>query len=363
MTKIGLDISGGDFGPEVRIEGVVDAMELENDLEMFLYGNKKLIEEILDEYTLATETLDRIEIVNSKDDISMATKDINAVKNNREASMSLLLEDLVLNEEGESIIDAGITAGNTGVGVIGAKRKIKTLNVGGIRFGQALAAFIPKKNGGETLMLDFGATVMGNNEKKIIKAYLNNALMAVSYLKSTGIENPKIGLINIGEEESKGSKEIQEVYKKLKELFGDIFIGNIEGDNLLNTEADILLTDAVTGNNMLKTAKGIGRNIKEDFKELFENDLLLKVVYFFKKIKFKNLFKKYESKETGAALCLGLKNSFYITHGSSDPKLIKHAILRAYEYSNNGIRKKMREELENLVINLPEELKKEVWNK
>jgi len=350
---------GGELWQEEMLKWVVGAIKAFDDFEMYLYWNNEIITKILDKYNLDTNLLNRIEIVDSEDDIKMDTKDINAVRKKVKASMSRLISDLVLInwfDEFGSVIDWWITAWNTWVWIMWAKREIKSLNVEWIRFWQAMAAFIPKTNWWKTLMLDFWASVMWNTEQKVVKTYLNNTLMAIAYLKASWIKNPTIWLMNIWEEESKWSKELQVVYKKLKEMLWENFIWNVEWNNLLTTKADILITDATTWNHMLKVAEWLVKNIFTDFMKKANGDKNLEKIIF-------EVFEKYNSKETWAALCLWLKNNFYITHWNSDSELIKHAILRAREDIINWTRIKLVEELQNLIKWLPSKLKKEVWNK
>ena len=363
MIKIWLDVSGWDKWPEARIEWAIKALEIEHKLEMILYWNKTHIEEILNDHLLFYSLSSRIEIVNSENDIPMDTKDNDWVKNNKKASMSLLIKDLVLDKEWKSILDAWITAWNTWVWIMGSFRKIKTLKIDSLKLWQALGAFIPNQHWTETLVMDFWATIMWNTKEKIVKAYLSNAMLGISYLKSRWIENPKLWLINIWEEESKWSLELQEVYKKLKELVWDNFVWNIEWTEILNTHADILLTDATTWNHILKMWEWVVKNIWGELKKLFESNIFFKIIGLLVKTKIKEIFSKYESKETGGALTLWLNNLFYITHWTADSELIKFAVLNAYRDAEKWVRKKIKNELELLVKSLPEELREEVWKK
>lgn len=363
MKKIWLDVSGWDRWPEVRVEWAIMAILQEHDFNMVLYWNKIIIDKIIALHGLSEPTKERIEVINSTGDIPMDTDDKKAVSKNKESSMSLLLDDLKPDWEWLSKLDAWITAWNTWVWVLWALSKLWSLKVNWIKLWQAMWAFIPKQNWWETFVLDFWATILWNTKEKIVKAYLSNALMAISYLKARWIVNPKLWLINIWEEENKWSEELQEVYKKLKELFWDDFIWNIEWNLILNNDADILLTDATTWNHLLKMWEWVVKNVWVDLKKLFNSSIFFKIIGFLIKPKLREIFRKYESKKTGWAITLWVNNLFYITHWSADSELIKYSILRAYEDAEKWVREKTRDELELLISSLPEEFRIEVWNK
>ena len=210
-----------------------------------------------------------------------------------------------------------------------------TLLVGRIRGidRPALAGILPAYKS-RLVLIDSGA----NTNCKPLNL-LQFTQMSSIYIRNTfGVAHPKIGLLNIGTEETKGNELVRESYKLLKEKSKELninFIGNIEGREAFSGEVDAVVTDGFTGNVFLKTAEGLGKLVKITLKESFTKSLSAKISYLVAKKPIKELSKAMDYKSYGGALFLGVKKPVVKAHGSSDEKLFEFTIKQAESFVNN----------------------------
>jgi glycerol-3-phosphate acyltransferase PlsX len=337
--KIILDAMGGDNAPDATIRGAVRASQ-EVDSQIILVGNKDIINSKIKEFY----GKDTIEEVSSKLSIRHATEQIEmediptvAIKHKKDSSMVVGF-NMLREDEG----DVFISAGNSGALLTGA-----TLLVGRIKGidRPAIAPVLPAYHG-NVMLMDAGA----NTNCKVINL-IQFAQMADIYLQNVlGKENPRIGLLNIGTEPTKGNELIKETYQYLtehSEELGINFIGNIEGRDCFTGEVDAVITDGFTGNVFLKTVEGFGKLVKTNLTEsLKKNPLtMLGAIPAMPAI---NAFKKtMDYKEYGGALFLGVKKPVVKAHGSSDEYLFYFTIKQAERFVNSGATEKMQAEFEN----------------
>ena len=174
--------------------------------------------------------------------------------------------------------------------------------------------------------------------------------MANIYLqKIYNIEKPKIGLLNIGTEETKGNDLVKESYQLLKEKAEELdinFIGNVEGREAFSGEIDAIVTDGFTGNIFLKTTEGLGKFVKRSLKESFTQDIFTKLSYLIARKPIKSLSKAMDYKSYGGALFLGVKKPVVKAHGSSDEKLFEYTLKQAEKFVENKAVEKMKEAFE-----------------
>ncbi len=299
--RIGLDIMGGDRAPSEIIEGALLALkELEVDLVAF--GNEEIIR----------EKLKGVEIVNSSDDLKMDSKPLEVLRK-KSSSMHLGLQHL---KEGK--IDAFVSAGGTGPLFLGATSIVGKIE--GIE-RPALAVPVPSING-FTILIDNGANVTVRPEH-----LLDFAIMGMAYAKILGRENPKVGLLNVGEEDIKGTDVVKEAYKLLKERLGDSFYGNVEGRDINTGVVDVVVTDGFTGNVAMKTMEGVGKLVSAALKRsIKESGVFSMMGAAMMKKAFENFKKLLDAREYGGAFILGVNGIVVKAHGNSDRLAIKNAI-------------------------------------
>lgn len=241
--KIGLDMMGGDFAPLEAVKGLQQYLSASTTpATLFLFGDEARIQPLLDEYHLPTE---RFKIVHAPQVIGMHEHPTKALKEKQQSSIAVGFGYLA-----KGVIDAFISAGNTGAMLVGSMYALKTIE-GVLR--PTISTIIPKDNGGTGLLLDVGLNADCKPE------HLNQfAVLGSLYSKHIlGIERPRVGLINIGEEEGKGNILAQATYPLLKENSAIHFVGNVEGRDVLLDKADVMVCEGFTGNIILKLAESI----------------------------------------------------------------------------------------------------------
>ena len=333
-----LDAMGGDNAPEATIRGAIKAIK-EIDSEIVLIGNEEIINEKIKEIykkNSISEISDKIKIYNTTEVIVMEDIPTQAIKHKKDSSMVVGFN---LLKEGKG--DVFISAGNSGALLTGA-----TLLVGRIKGidRPALAPILPsyKKS---VMLMDAGA----NTNCKVVNL-VQFAQMSNVYLKNVcGIKNPKIGLLNIGTEETKGNDLVKETYKELKEnaeSLGINFVGNIEGRDAFTGEIDAVITDGFTGNVFLKTVEGFGKLVKKSLLESIKKNILSIIASVPALPAIKRFAKTMDYKEYGGALFLGVKKPVVKAHGSSDEKLFYYTIKQAENFAKSGAINKLVEQFE-----------------
>ena len=336
--KILLDAMGGDNAPDATIKGAIKASK-EINSEIILIGNEELINSKVKEFygkEKISDITDKIKIKNTTETIEMEDTPTVAIKQKKDSSMVVGFKML---KEGEG--DVFISAGNSGALLTGA-----TLLVGRIKGidRPAIAPMLPayKKS---FMLMDAGA----NTHCKPLNL-VQFAQMSTIYLKNTfGIKNPKIGLLNIGTEETKGNDLVKETYNLLKENseeYGINFIGNVEGRDCFSGEVDAVITDGFTGNVFLKTTEGLGKLVKRNLSESLKKNILTTIGAIPCLPAIKRFAKTMDYKEYGGALFLGVKKPVVKAHGSSDEYLFYFTLKQAENFVKSGAVEKMKEEFE-----------------
>ncbi len=329
--KIVIDVMGSDKGSDALVTGAVRALNELSDLEVVLVGDSGEIEKILRREK--AEGNDRIRVVHTTEVIDMHESPTLAFRRKKDSSMSVML-DLLQKGEG----DAGLSAGSTGAVLAGSTFVLKRIK--GIR-RPALAPCLPTKSG-YSLLIDCGANVVCNPEDMVQFGFMGACYMR----KLMGIENPRVGLINNGAEDSKGTPMHVEAYQMLKEAHAQgliNFVGNIEGRDIALGGADVLVTDGFTGNVVLKTYEGLGLYLVGILKGMFYKSIFTKIAALLVKSGLDDLKKTMDYKKVGGAPLLGIAKPVIKAHGSSDPEATVSAIHQAYKYVNSGILEEITE--------------------
>ena len=327
--KILLDAMGGDNAPDANIKGAVNAIN-KVKAEVVLIGKEDVIRNKIKEFygKELEEISDRLKIKNATETIEMEDTPTLAIKHKKDSSMVVGF-NMLKKEEG----DVFISAGNSGALLAGA-----TLLVGRIKGidRPALAGILPSYKS-QLLLMDCGS----NTNCKPINL-LQFAQMSSIYLKNTyGIENPKIGLLNIGTEETKGNELVKESYKLLKEKSEEL---NVEGRDAFSGKIDAIVADGFTGNVFLKTTEGLGKLVKKSLTESMTKNLLAKILAVPSLPAIKRFSKTMDYKSYGGALFLGVKKPVVKAHGSSDELLFEYTIIQAEKFVQNKAVDKMIEQ-------------------
>lgn len=331
-----LDAMGGDNAPDATIKGAVKAIN-QIEAEVILIGNQEVIlQKIKQLYGKAniSEISPRLKIHHTIETIEMEDIPTQAIKHKKDSSMVVGFNML---KEGKG--DVFISAGNSGALLTGA-----TLLVGRIKGidRPALAGILPSYKS-RLVLMDCGA----NTNCKPINL-LQFAQMASIYLQTTlGVEKPRVGLLNIGTEETKGNELTKEAYQLLKEKSSEVnvnFIGNIEGRDAFSGNVDIVVTDGFTGNIFLKSIEGLGKFVKRTLSESLKKNIISKIAAVPSLPAINRFAKTVDYKEYGGALFLGVKKPVVKAHGSSDEKLFEFTIKQAEQFVKNKAVEKLTEE-------------------
>ena len=312
--NIALDMMGGDFAPLEAVRGVKAYLDEDKEqVQLFLIGDKEQIEKHLSENQVP---LTNLHIIHASQVIDMHEHPTKALKEKKDSSIAIGFHLLATGKT-----DAFISAGNTGAMLVGALFSIKALE-GVLR--PTISTIIPKENGGTGLLLDVGLNADCKPEQLNQFATMGSVFAQLIL----GIENPKVGLMNVGEEEGKGNLLAQATYPLLKENKHINFIGNIEGRDVLIDKADVMVCEGFTGNIILKLAESLyditqRKNIHAEY------------------------FDRFNFENYGGTPVLGVNKPVIIGHGISQAKAFKNMISVACKMIEKNVLTKMKEELVN----------------
>ncbi|KMP12567.1 phosphate acyltransferase [Candidatus Nitromaritima sp. SCGC AAA799-C22] len=338
--KIAVDAMGGDHAPDSIVEGAVLAAR-EYGVEIVLTGLSDRLEAELSKFEDHGPL--PIEVAHAEDVVEMHESPAKVLRSKRKSSIKIGLE-LVKN----GAADAFVSAGNTGAVLAFSTFTLRPLK--GVD-RPAIAIQLPTLKG-PAILLDAGANV----DCKTLQLF-QFGIMGHSFAKYIlGKETPDVGLLSIGEEDSKGNEVTREVFQMLKNSHIN-FIGNLEGKEVYRGNADVIVCDGFTGNVALKISESLAEMIGTNLKQLFMTNWATKLGYFFLKPQFLEFKKSVDYSETGGAPLLGVNGVCIIAHGSSSPKAIKNAINRARELVEKKMNEHIREDIESNIA----ESKDSIW--
>ena len=309
---------GGDRAPEETVKGVILAAQ-EFNASYILVGNRFEIERIAQENDF---DIRRMDIVHTETVITMEDDPLCVVRGKQDSSMAVGLRMLA---EGHG--DAFVSTGNTGALFTGATLIVRKAK-GVLRAG--IGAIVPLQV--PVLLLDTGANIAVTEENLEQFAVMGSAYMRKMY----GLKQPRVGLLNNGAEETKGTPLQQAAYKRLAACAEIRFVGNIEGSIAPFDTCDVLVTDGFTGNIFLKTVEGLGKMLLSRLKSVFYSSTVTKVAALGVKKQLAEMKKDYDPAEHGGAPILGISKPVIKAHGSSDAKAFKNAIRQAINYADSG---------------------------
>lgn len=321
IVRVAVDAMGGDLAPAMPVRGAVEALQRRKSLHVVLVGRE---EAIRDELAALEYPQDRLEIVDAREVIEMAEPPVLAIRKKKDSS---IVKGLRLVKEGSC--DAFVTAGSTGAALAGGQ-----LLVGRIRGIERppLAPLIPTQ-GGPCLLVDCGANVDARASQLVQFAQMGSIYMR----NMTGVDNPRVALVNVGAEEEKGNALAKEAYPLLSACEGINFIGNIEARDIPFGAADVVVCDAFVGNVILKLYEGLASFLLHSIKDALMKDLRSKIGALMIKPALKGMVSEFDISSYGGAPMLGLRGLVVKTHGNSDATQIRNAIEQCILFKKKDI--------------------------
>lgn len=333
---IALDCMGGDNAPDIILAGA-NAVAAENSNVFFnLYGNQATLNALIALYPSlqkASQILHAEQVINGDDKPSVA------LRKGTKSSMRLAIDSVK-----DGLSDTAISAGNTGA--LMAMSKVILRPLAGID-RPAIVTFMPNQKKSATVMLDMGANVDCSGE-----VLYQFAIMGYAFAKAVlKIDNPTIGVLNVGSEDLKGSEAVKTVAALLKESqLASAFYGYVEGDDLAKGTVDVVVTDGFCGNITLKAIEGTAKMVSSFLKEGLSGSIFAKIGYLFARNSLKKTFKKIDPRLYNGAMLVGLNGIVVKSHGSADQIGFANAIKVAISLVENQINQKIIEQISNSAV-------------
>jgi glycerol-3-phosphate acyltransferase PlsX len=325
--NIAVDAMGGDYAPEAAIQGALWAHS-ELGVEITLVGDRGLIAKQLDK---GSSTDNGIQIHHCSEVVGMDESPLKILRQKKDASISVAFE-LMKSEKVQAVVSAGNSGATVGAAVLALGR------IGGVE-RPALAAMFPGARGA-VVLIDVGANV-DTKPKQFLEFAIMGNIFAESLL---GIDNAKIGLLNIGEEGSKGSERVKIAHDMLTNASLN-FVGNVEGRHIFSGDVNVIVTDGFVGNVALKLSEGMAEAIRLMLQRETSRSLASRIGFWLSRRGLKRVGRNLDYAEYGGALLLGIRGVGVICHGSSSPKAIKNAVRTARYFVNNRVQERLEKGL------------------
>ena len=315
MITLAVDAMGGDAGLAVTIPGALLFLRQQTDVRLLMVGDEVQVRQALE---AANAPMDRIQIVHAAQVVEMDEQPQSALKNKKDSSMRI-----AVNQVKEGLAQAAVSAGNTGALMATARFVLKTIQ--GIE-RPAIAKFIPSQNGHMTLVLDLGANVDCTPEQLVQFAVIGSELVHALYPNEGA---PRVGLLNVGTEDIKGTDTVKQVFKLLSGSKLN-FVGNVEGGSIFSGDVDVVVADGFVGNIVLKTIEGAVRFMGSAIKQEFQANLLTKLGALAAMPALKGFKNKLDPRKFNGAIFLGLRGVVIKSHGGTDAVGFSYALEEAF---------------------------------
>lgn len=315
MITLAVDAMGSDAGLAVTIPGALLFLRQQADVRLLMVGDEVQVRQALE---AANAPMDRIQIVHAAQVVEMDEQPQSALKNKKDSSMRI-----AVNQVKEGLAQAAVSAGNTGALMATARFVLKTIQ--GIE-RPAIAKFIPSQNGHMTLVLDLGANVDCTPEQLVQFAVIGSELVHALYPNAGA---PRVGLLNVGTEDIKGTDTVKQVFKLLSGSKLN-FVGNVEGGSIFSGDVDVVVADGFVGNIVLKTIEGAVRFMGSAIKQEFQANLLTKLGALAAMPALKGFKNKLDPRKFNGAIFLGLRGVVIKSHGGTDAVGFSYALEEAF---------------------------------
>lgn len=330
---IALDCMGGDEAPNIVIRGASKVAEDNKSVKFIFYGDLDLINPLIEKYP---NIAGRYSLVHTTENISSEDKPSAALRRGTKSSMRLAIDSV---KEGSS--HAVVSAGNTGALMAMSKVVLRPLN--GIH-RPAIVTFMPNRQKKATVLLDMGANI--DCDANVLYQF---AVMGRAFAKAAlRIEDPKIGLLNVGSEDLKGGDVVKAAAALIKQSsIGPSFYGYVEGDDISKGTVDVIVTDGFCGNVVLKAIEGTAKMVSGFLKEGLTGSIFAKIGYLFASSSLKSVFRKMDPRLYNGAMLVGLNGIVVKSHGSTDDVGFANAIKVAISLVENNINEAIIKEIES----------------
>lgn len=337
MITLAVDAMGGDAGLAVTIPGSLLFLRQQADVRLLMVGDEVQVRQALE---AANAPMDRIQIVHAAQVVEMDEQPQSALKNKKDSSMRI-----AVNQVKEGLAQAAVSAGNTGALMATARFVLKTIQ--GIE-RPAIAKFIPSQNGHMTLVLDLGANVDCTPEQLVQFAVIGSELVHALYPNAGA---PRVGLLNVGTEDIKGTDTVKQVFKLLSGSKLN-FVGNVEGGSIFSGDVDVVVADGFVGNIVLKTIEGAVRFMGSAIKQEFQTNLLTKLGALAAMPALKGFKNKLDPRKFNGAIFLGLRGVVIKSHGGTDAVGFSYALEEAFHEAKADSLTRIQQSVANQLAHL-----------
>jgi glycerol-3-phosphate acyltransferase PlsX len=332
MVKVAVDAMGGDYAPAAVVAGVIEALS-KSDVFVYLVGQESKVRQELKKYKFDPS---RIGVVHADEIVEMHESPANAIRKKKNSSMNI-----GINLLRDGMADAFFSAGNTGGVVCAATLKLGLLE----SIERPGIAIVMPNRKGVSLIIDAGANI----DPKPLHLVQYGVMGSAYFEQILGKTNPTVGLLNVGEEESKGTDFVKETYQLLEQSPVN-FIGNVEGKDIFSGQCDVIVCDGFVGNVTLKVAESIAETMSFFLKQELGSSLLGRIAYLLARRCFKNFKKKIDYSEHGGAPLLGVDGVVIIGHGRSSAKAVMNAIFFAKKEVERNVNQNIMEKVKKITV-------------
>ncbi|HVL02712.1 MAG TPA: phosphate acyltransferase PlsX [Dongiaceae bacterium] len=331
MVTLAVDAMGGDQGPRITVPAVLQALSARQDLRVLLFGRQQEIAAAIDSAPYPSS--DRLQIIHADDVIGTAESPSLALRAKKQSSMRLMLDAL---DEGR--VDACVSAGNTGA-LMAISRHVLKMSDGIER--PAIVSALPRRDGRHTFILDLGANVGCDSEQLHQFARMGRAVARVL----DSLENPRIALLNIGSEDSKGNDQVKLAQELIRADSQLNYVGFVEGTDLFSDRADVVVCDGFVGNVALKTVEGLARFILAEIRSTFSSDWFGRLLAWLIRPYWRRIEGRINPGHYNGAALIGLRGVVVKSHGNAGEAEFMQAMLLAARYAEKKLPEQIEQEL------------------